>query len=246
MHSFTPSSWGCTRFLLLAERARLREIVFASLPLFNFTTRILLQPLDLRRPSALHLPNRQWRWRDQHRTPLAVRLLDSYSPTGRPVGGASGPSQSESTLSALPNASPSTQQKRRRMMMHDELAALLPPEVYLALESAAGMAPERRAKFHKACKDATVTAVLDNTTSAAFGHRTLLALPEGQHFDSFKRGRALACAGRSAPVGSAAFNEQVTPSAPCRFSGPPSFRPSAETTRSPVPRSATFGPPSPP
>jgi hypothetical protein len=38
-----------------------------------------------------------------------------------PPGGASAPSQS--TPSALPDASPSTQQ-----MMHDELAALLPPE----------------------------------------------------------------------------------------------------------------------
>ena len=63
--------------------------------------------------------------------------------------------------------------------MHVDLAAQLPPEGYLALDSAAGMDPEKRAKFHKACQDSAVTALLDNTTSAAFGHQTLLALTEG-------------------------------------------------------------------
>jgi hypothetical protein len=62
------------------------------------------------------------------------------------------------------------------MMIHDELTDLLPPEVYLALDSTAGMDQERSAKFYKACKDSTVTAVLDNTTSAAIGHQTLLTL----------------------------------------------------------------------
>jgi hypothetical protein len=94
-------------------------------------------------------------------------------------------------------------------MMHDELAALLPPEAYLTLDSAAGMDLERRAKLHKACKDSTVTAVLDNTTPASFGHQTLLALQKDQHFDAFKCGRALAGTDRSAPTGPAAFNEQV-------------------------------------
>jgi hypothetical protein len=127
------------------------------------------------------------------------------------------------------------------MMMHNELAALLPQEVYLALDSAAGMEPERRAKFHKKCKDSTVTAVLDNTTSAAFGHQMLLTFSEGQHFDAIKRGRALAGAGRSAPVGQSAKTQPSTSnlparliSAPCRPSGLPSFRPSTEITRSPV------------
>jgi hypothetical protein len=97
------------------------------------------------------------------------------------------------------------------MLMHVDLAALLPEEVYLALDSAAGMDPEKRAKFHEACPDSAVTALLDNTTSAAFGHQTLLALTEGQYFEPFKRGRALAGAGRSAPAptGPSAFNEQV-------------------------------------
>jgi hypothetical protein len=40
--------------------------------------------------------------------------------------------------------------------------------------------------------------MLDNTTSAVFGHHTILALAEGQHFDASKRGLALAGAGRSA------------------------------------------------
>jgi hypothetical protein len=95
------------------------------------------------------------------------------------------------------------------MMMHDELAALLPPEVCLALDSAAGMDPERRIKFHKVCKDFAVTAVPDNTTSAAFGHQMLLALPEGQHLDAFKRGRALA--GRSAPTGPSSRLRETPP-----------------------------------
>ncbi len=101
------------------------------------------------------------------------------------------------------------------MLMHVDLATQLPPEVYLALDSAAGMVrrmdPEKRAKFHKACQESAVTALLDNTTSssAAFGHQTLLALTEGQYFDPFKRGRALAGAGRSAPTGPSQFNEQV-------------------------------------
>jgi hypothetical protein len=44
----------------------------------------------------------------------------------------------------------------------------------------------------------------------------LLTLSEGQHFDAFKRSRALACAGRSAPVDHAAFNEQHTRETPLR------------------------------
>jgi hypothetical protein len=72
------------------------------------------------------------------------------------------------------------------------------------------MDPERRAKFYKACEESTVTAVLDKTVSAAFGHQMLLTLSEGQHFDVIRRGRALAIAGRSAPVGQAAFNELLT------------------------------------
>jgi hypothetical protein len=116
---------------------------------------------------------------------------------------------SPSPAQARPPPTPPTLKKRPRMLMHIDLAAQLPPEVYLALDAAAGMDPEKRAKFHKACQDSAVTALLDNTTSAAFGHQTLLTLTEGQHFDPFKRGRALAGAGRSAPTGPSQFNEQV-------------------------------------
>ena len=136
---------------------------------------------------------------------------------GRPDG-ANGAASAATTAGAPPSpkpsqatsaATPPTQRKRPRMLMHVDLAAALPPEVYLALDSAAGMDPEKRAKFHKACQDSSVTTLLDNTTSGAFGHQTLLALTEGQHFDPLKRGRALAGAGRSAPTGPSAFQEQV-------------------------------------
>jgi hypothetical protein len=96
------------------------------------------------------------------------------------------------------------------MMMHDELAAVLDPVVYLALDAAAGFEPEKRAKFHKACKDAGSSTVLDNTVSAAFGHQMVLSLAEGQHFDPIRRGRALAVAGRSAPVGDSGFSEALS------------------------------------
>jgi hypothetical protein len=39
--------------------------------------------------------------------------------------------------------------------------------------------------------------VLDNTVAVAFGHQFILALHCGAHFDSLKRGLALAAAGRS-------------------------------------------------
>jgi hypothetical protein len=185
-----------------------------------------------------------------------LRLLPVHARRPRQQLNSSTKADNASGMRALTNSSPSTQQKSPRMMMHDELAALLPLEVYLALYSAAGMGPERRSKFHKACKDFTVTGVLDNTTSAAFGHQTRLALPEDQHFDAFRRGRALAGAGRSAPTCPAAFSEQVAreksgfskfswASAPCKPSGPPSSWPSKATTRSPAPRLTICGPLSP-
>ena len=135
------------------------------------------------------------------RPPDSAGALQSSSLSAAPSSPAPNSSTSAST--------PPTLKKRQRMHMHVDLAAQLPEEVYLALDSAAGMDPEKRAKFHKACQDSAVTALLDNTTSAAFGHQTLLALTEGQHFEPFKRGRALAGAGRSAPTGPSAFNEQV-------------------------------------
>jgi hypothetical protein len=64
-----------------------------------------------------------------------------------PTGGAPA---SPSAARAQPPDTPPTQKKRARMLMHVDLAAQLPPEVYLALDAAAGMEPEKRAKFHKA------------------------------------------------------------------------------------------------
>ncbi len=55
----------------------------------------------------------------------------------------------------------------------------------------------------------TILAVHSTARGPAFGHQTLLTLTEGQYFDPFKRGRALAGAGRSAPTGPSQFNEQV-------------------------------------
>ena len=126
-----------------------------------------------------------------------------------PAASTGGPLSPPKASQAPAAATPPTTKKRARMLMHVDLAAQLPEEVYLALDSAAGMEPEKRAKFHKACQDSGVTALLDNTTSAAFGHQMLLSLTEGQYFEPFKRGRALAGAGRSAPTGPSAFNEQV-------------------------------------
>jgi hypothetical protein len=56
----------------------------------------------------------------------------------------------------------------------------------------------KRIKLHAACRNTTMAAVLDYTTSAPFHHQTSLALSEGAHFDPCKRGAALAGAGRSA------------------------------------------------
>ena len=140
----------------------------------------------------------------------AINISRPSNTTSAPQPTSSGAAPpSPSGTSSTSASTPPTTKKRQRMLMHVDLAAQLPEEVYLALDSAAGMDPEKRAKFHKACQDSAVTALLDNTTSAAFGHQTLLALTEGQHFEPFKRGRALAGAGRSAPTGPSAFNEQV-------------------------------------
>jgi hypothetical protein len=131
-----------------------------------------------------------------------------------PHGSASAPTSSgagaQAQQMAPPQASPGGPQKRPFAMMHDELAAVLPAEVYHALDTASHMEPEKRVKFHAACKNSTVTTLLDNTVSAAFGHQVLLTLAEGQHFDPIRRGRALAIAGHSAPSGNAAYNELLS------------------------------------
>ena len=132
------------------------------------------------------------------------------SPQGSTSTPTSSGSGAHAQQAAPPQASPGGPHKRAFALMHDELAAVLPSEVYHALDTASHMEPEKRVKFHAACKNSTVSTLLDNTVSAAFGHQVLLTLAEGQHFDPIRRGRALAIAGRSAPSGNAAYNELLS------------------------------------
>ena len=102
----------------------------------------------------------------------------------------SGPSPADGTINAPPHA--------MKRLLHDDLAALLPPSVYHALDSTSGMSPEKRAKFQDSCRKSSLATVLDWTTSPPFGHQAILALAKGSHFDPVKRGLAFALAGRSA------------------------------------------------
>ena len=118
-------------------------------------------------------------------------------------------SSSPALAAGVPNPAPQgTTKKRPAAMMHDDLLVALPTDVYNALDTASHMDPEKRLKFVNACR-ATGT-LLDNTTSAPFGHLMLLSLSEGQHFDPERRGRALAAAGRSAPAGSASLEDRLS------------------------------------
>ena len=83
-------------------------------------------------------------------------------------------------------------------MMHKQLSKLLSEPVYCALDAKAGLSTTDCAKVLNACRKNDLGILLDNTTSAAFGHQFSLALHEGAHFDAVKRGLALAAAGRSA------------------------------------------------
>ena len=142
--------------------------------------------------------------------PAGAGTINTQRPPapGAAAAPAPGPG-TQALLPTLPLASPAGPGKRK-MMMHDELAAVLDQAVYLSLDAASAFEPEKRAKFHKACKDAGSSTVLDNTVSAAFGHQMILSLSEGQHFDPIRRGRALAVAGRSAPVGDSGFSEALS------------------------------------
>ncbi len=95
-------------------------------------------------------------------------------------------------------------------MMHKQLSKLLSEPVYCALDAKAGLSTTDRAKVLNACRKNDLGILLDNTTSAEFGHQSSLSRYEGAHFDAVKRGLALAAAGRSALVStgtlSAAFD----------------------------------------
>jgi hypothetical protein len=120
----------------------------------------------------------------------------------RPVGPTTPPAAAVAALPPAQTAAlsqpPGALGKRTFLLGHDELAHLLPPEVYWALDLTANMGQEKRTKLHNSLRGNALYAMLDNTTSAVFGHHTILALAEGQHFEAGKRGLALAGAGRSA------------------------------------------------
>jgi hypothetical protein len=122
--------------------------------------------------------------------------------TARPAGPAAPQAAAASALPLAqppaPNQPPGVLDKRTFLLGHDELAQLLPPEVYWALDLTANMGQEKRAKLHNSLRGSALYAMLDNTTSAVFSHHIILALAEGQHFEASKRGLALAGAGRSA------------------------------------------------
>jgi hypothetical protein len=88
-------------------------------------------------------------------------------------------------------------------MMHDELHPILPDAVYSALDSNSHLPADKRFKLQEACKKSNTSALFDPAVGAPFGHQLQLSLAEGAHFDSVKRGLALAIAGRSAGVESA-------------------------------------------
>ena len=85
---------------------------------------------------------------------------------------------------------------KRKWLMHAELSTVLPPEVYSALDSSAGMDANARAKLQRTCRDTDLASVLDPTTSAAFTHQTALVLAPNSFFDPKARGIAMAGAGR--------------------------------------------------
>jgi hypothetical protein len=136
-----------------------------------------------------------------------------------------------------PTGQPASQ-KRPRMMMHDELAAALDPTVYLSLDAAAGFEPEKRAKFHKACKDSGVTSVLDNTVSAAFGHQMVHPSPMANIST-----RSAADVPSPSPAARLLLETlaSLKPSrgtpicSPCKRCGPPCSWLCTVTTRSPAP-----------
>jgi hypothetical protein len=113
------------------------------------------------------------------------------------------------SASSTPLASAGT---KRKLLMHDDLRAVLEDDVYHALHASAGLSAAELTRLHKACRDGSLGVLLDNTTSAAFGHQFILAFAEGSHFHTGKRGLALAIAGRSAAASSAVvdFMESMT------------------------------------
>jgi hypothetical protein len=121
--------------------------------------------------------------------------------TARPSSAQQAQASSSATSSASQPAPTVTNLTgKKRWMMHDELHPLLPDAVYSALDSNSHLPPDKRFKLQEACKKSSTSALFDPAIGAPFGHQLQLSLAEGAHFDSAKRGLALAIAGRSAGV----------------------------------------------
>ena len=136
--------------------------------------------------------------------PLAQGALINIS---RPAGPAAAPPAAAAAAQQPPTPAPNPTSaalgKRAFLLGHTELAQVLPAQVYWALDLTANMSQEKRAKLHNSLRGSDLYSMLDNTTSAVFGHHTILVLADGQHFDAGKRGLALAGAGRSASASTA-------------------------------------------
>jgi hypothetical protein len=136
--------------------------------------------------------------------------------TSSPAPALSSPSPSTPSSSGTAASASSTPLTsagtKRKLLMHDDLRAVLEDDVYHALDASTGLSATERTRLHKACRDGSLGVLLDNTTSAAFGHQFILALTDGSHFHTGKRGLALAIAGRSAAASTAVvdFMESMT------------------------------------
>ena len=117
-----------------------------------------------------------------------------------PVQGPPPPPANAGGTGAPHGSADSSPPPKRKWLMHADLSRLLPPDVYHALDSSAGMETSKRAKLQESCLKHDLSMVLDCTTSAAFSHQMALALSDRAHFDPLARGLAFACAGRSAPA----------------------------------------------
>jgi hypothetical protein len=91
-----------------------------------------------------------------------------------------------------------TTPKRKAESMHNELALVLDPSIYRALDSSASYPLKERSRFLDMCKSAHAPSLLNGTTTAAFSHQYALTLLPGDFWDPPKRGQALTIAGRSA------------------------------------------------
>jgi hypothetical protein len=128
----------------------------------------------------------------------AIRIPQAAAGNAPPPpqgGGGGGP-----PTPTLPTRTTAT---KRKWLMHAELSAVLPPEVYSALDSSAGMMRAQEPNF--IARAATRTLPRSSTTSAAFTHQTALVLAPNSFFDPKARGTAMAGAGRCPAFSGGAF-----------------------------------------